>query len=45
MGIPNDTKEKVRDFAQAEQEKTERREEGERVLKEAAAPITDLMGG
>ena len=37
MGLPEDTKEKVRDFAQTEQEKAERTKEGERVLREVAA--------
>ncbi len=37
IALPSGTKEKVRGFAQAEQEKAERQKEGERVLREVAA--------
>ena len=36
LGLPGDTAGRVREWAEGEQEKAERREEGERVLKEVA---------
>ncbi len=44
-GLPEDTKEKVQEWVEGEEEKAERQKEGEQVLKEVAAPIRDLMGG
>ena len=37
MGLPEDTAGRVREWVEGEQEKVERKEEGERVLKEVAA--------
>ena len=37
VGLPEDTKEKVQEWVEGEQEKAERRKEGERALKEVAA--------
>ncbi len=37
MGLPEDTKEKVQEWVEGEQERERQKEEGERVLREVAA--------